>query len=127
MERIKKLLQRGFESSSVKTPAFRTFARLFKNDFTKELQSINATLEVYSVGHFYVSGFFKVGEQLFYFSISDVRNYAEHGHWGSVLVRTARHTKDFSGGTNTYTDGMSTGMMKEWARLSKHFGYLPRD
>jgi hypothetical protein len=127
MERIKKLLEKGFDSSPSKTPAFRTFARLFKNDFTKELQSVGAILEVYSVGHFYVSGFFKLNEQLFYFSISDVRMYSDQGHWSSILIRTAKHTKDFTGGTNTYTDGIGTGIMKEWVRVSKHYGVIPRD
>jgi hypothetical protein len=126
MKQIKALLERGFQSSSGKTPEFSAFARLFKKHFTKELESVGALLKVYSIGHFYVSGFFTIDEQLFYFSISDVRNYKEQGHWGSVLIRTAQHLKDFTGGTNTYTDGIQTGMMKEWVRISRHFGYLPK-
>lgn len=123
MEHIKALLQRGFQSSSGKTPEFTKFARLFKKHFTVELQSVGATLEKFNVGHFYLSGFFTLNGQLFYFSISDVRMYAEHGHWGSMLIRTAKHLKDFTGGTNTYTDGIKTGMIKEWVETSRHFGY----
>ena len=126
MERIKKLLQKGFQTSSGKTPEFKSFARLFKNDWTKELATVGATLEAFNVGHFYLSGFFTLQGQLFYFSISDVRMYQEHGHWGSILIRTAKNLKDYSGGTNTYTDGIGTGVIKEWLRLSRHFGYLPK-
>jgi hypothetical protein len=100
---------------------------MFKNDWKKELATVGATLEAYSVGHFYVSGFFKLNGQLFYFSISDVRNYSENGHWGSILIRTAQHLKDYSGGTNTYTDGIKTGILKEWVRMSRRFGYLPKE
>lgn len=127
MERIKKLLKKGFQSSSGKTPEFKSFARLFKNDFKKELDSIGATLEAFSVGHFYLSGFFKLNDQLYYFSISDVRMYTENGHWGSMLVRTAKSLKDFTGGTNTYTDGIKPGMMQAWVETSKRFGYIDRN
>lgn len=126
MEQIKALLQRGFQSSSGKTPEFAAFTRLFKKHFAKELETVGATLKVFSVGHFYVSGFFQLNEQLFYFSISDVRMYTDNGHWGSMLIRTAKNMKDYSGGTNTYTDGIQSGMMKEWVRMSKHFGFLPK-
>lgn len=126
MEQIKALLERGFQSSSGKTPEFAAFARLFKKHFAKELATVGATLKVFSVGHFYVSGFFELNGQLFYFSISDVRMYTDSGHWGSVLIRTAKDVKDFSGGTNTYTDGIKSGMIKQWVETSQRFGYMAR-
>ena len=57
----------GFESSSGKTPEFLTFFRTFKKEFRKELESIGATNIQINRGHFYVSGFFTVNGQCYYF------------------------------------------------------------
>ncbi len=52
--------------------------------------------------HYYVSGFIMgPGPKYVYFSISDVRWRAEWAErW--VLIRTAQHAKDFTGGVNNY-------------------------
>jgi len=105
MNRTKLLLAQGFESSSVKTPEFKSFARDFKREFTQELKSIDATNIKFSVGHFYVSGFFtsKTG-QVYYFSLSDVR-----GCPNQLMYRTAKDYKDYTGGMNQWTN-ISKGM-----------------
>lgn len=106
---LKKLQADDFESSSSKTPEFSTFARAFKKAISKELESVGAKLTDFSVGHFYISGFFKKGEQLFYFSISDVR----HGFGTELLYRTATSNKDYTGGSNQYVsigEGMAQNM-----------------
>jgi hypothetical protein len=99
MKKTVGLLKAGFESSSGKTPEFMHFTRVFKKEFTSELKSIGATDINFSVGHFYVSGFFTVHGQAYYFSLSDVR-------WGpsQLLYRTARDYKDYTGGTNRYAE-----------------------
>lgn len=102
---LAKLQANNFESSSSKTLEFSQFARDFKKEFIKELQTIGANFDSFGVGHFYVSGFFKKGEQLFYFSISDVR----HGFGTKLLYRTAKHNKDWTGGSNRYAQ-IETGM-----------------
>jgi hypothetical protein len=56
-------------------------------------------------GHFYLSGFFTKGEKIFYFSLSDVRGsdfVLGSGGDLDLLYRTAKHYKDWSGGTNCY-------------------------
>ena len=61
-------LKQDFESSSTRTQQFSSFARLFKKDFTKILQSISAEkIEISSTGHFCISGFFKIKEQIWYY------------------------------------------------------------
>jgi hypothetical protein len=103
------LLKQDFESSSGKTEQFKRFVRIFRNDFKKLLEvEFNATPIVFNVGHFEVSGFFRVPGQgsyelskfqtgVFYFSIGDVR-------WDkdSMLIRTAQNFQDYTGGTNEY-------------------------
>ena len=102
MKHTVSLLERGFESSSVKTPEFKAFARIFKKEFTSELKSIGATDIVFSVGHFYISGFFTIGTQAWYFSIPDVRG-SEH-KMPQLLYRIAKDYKDYTGGINHYAD-----------------------
>lgn len=97
MEKSLKLLKKGFESSSGLTPEFNTFYKTFKKEFTIELQTIGATDIRFSKGHFYFSGFYTVDNQIYYFSISDVRFFPT-----DILYRTAKNYSDFSGGSNNY-------------------------
>jgi len=102
------LLKKGFESSSGKTPEFMAFTKIFKKEFTCELESISATNIVFSIGHFYISGFFTVDGQVYYFSIPDVRgiNHCLANNPDScmcqLLYRTAKDYKDYTGGVNRY-------------------------
>ena len=89
-----------FESSSSRTPEYLAWHRLFKREFTKFLSSKGMTgIEIGNPNHFDLSGFFKDGakDQIWYFRIEDIR-------WSkqSMLIRTAQHYKDFTGGPNQY-------------------------
>lgn len=89
-----------FESSTGKTPEYLAWHRLFKREFTKFLESRGMTgIDIRKPNHFDMSGFFKDGakDQIWYFSISDLRGFKD-----SMLLRTAAHYKDFTGGTNQY-------------------------
>lgn len=91
-----------FVSSSAKTEQFRQFAQAFRREM-KQMLPKHLSIAAFSVGHFYVSGFIRNGNtgKLAYFSISDVRFWP--GEWYTkVLVRTAKSTKDFTGGMNQY-------------------------
>jgi len=107
MKKSLALLSKGFESSSGLTPEFAQFFRTFKSEFTKELKSLGATEIIFSRGHFYLSGFFTIDKQAFYFSLSDVRGNSRIGY--KLLYRTAQHYKDYSGGMNQYVI-IETGM-----------------
>ena len=115
MKKTLAFLLAGFESSCSLTPEFAQFFRTFKSEFTKELKSIGATNIIFSRGHFYVSGFYTIGIQAWYFSISDVRgmdyglcNYPDRC-MSQLLYRTAQHYKDYTGGYNRYVK-IETGM-----------------
>lgn len=91
-----------FQSSTTKTPEFKTFAREFKKAMQEQVKECFDIVN-YSVGHFYVSGFLKHKEtgEFWYFSISDVRGFGNE--WlQDVLYRTAEHEKDYTGGSNQY-------------------------
>ena len=100
MNQINALINGGFESSSNATPEFKAFARLFKRLFTKELAKKNCSLVKFNRGHFYVSGFFQKGTELYYFSVSDVRDSFST----KMLYRMAKNLKDYTGGSNQYVN-----------------------
>lgn len=117
MKQSVKLLKAGFESSSSTTPEFLQFFRTFKKEFTKELQSIGASNIEIGKGHFYVSGFFTLGTQAWYFSLSDVRgmdyglaNYPD-SCMNKLMYRTTKSYKDYTGGYNRYAK-IESGMAK---------------
>lgn len=112
MEKSINLLKKGFVSSSGTTQEFLNFYRTFKSEFTKELQSIGATDIQIGKGHFYVSGFFTIDGQAWYFSLSDVRGMEyclNQSCMGKLLYRTAKNYKDYTGGQNRFAK-IETGM-----------------
>ena len=115
MNKSIRLLKRGFQSSSQTTQEFLNFVRTFRSEFTKELLSIGATDIQIGKGHFYVSGFFTVDGQAWYFSLSDVRGMEyclNQSCMGKLLYRTAKNYKDFTGGQNRYAT-IETGMAQK--------------
>lgn len=91
-----------FESSSEKTPEFKEFAKDMKKYLQNQCQNYNLTLVNFSVWHFYLSWFFKLNDKFVYFSMPDVRDYAVHNRFTSILFRTAKNEKDFSWWSNNY-------------------------
>ena len=96
MKKSFELIKQEFESSSMKTPQYLAFHRTFKREFTKLLQSLGAeNVEVKKANHFDVFGFFTIANQIWYFSIGDLR-------WdkNTMLIRTAKNYVDYTGGSN---------------------------
>jgi len=125
MKRIADLILLGlsyFDSGSVNSEAFNDFFEKFKTSFTNELKKVKATNLQFSKGHFYISGFFTVGEQVMYFSISDVRSYMSTDWKGTpqMLIRRADHYKDYTGGANNMVT-IEPHMSKKIAQIA---GYV---
>lgn len=99
MEKIIQALQQTFESSSSRTQQYLDFHKLFDDEFTKVLAKLNCVAILISApNHFDVSGFFtSSSDQIWYFNLSDLR-------WSKdkLLIRTATHYKDYTGGSNEY-------------------------
>ena len=103
MEKLyKEYINFNFESSSGLTPEFRSFATKLKRRLTKAVEKEGLQLVDFSRGHFYCSGFAfnPVTGKYAYFNTGDVR-------WGIMgkpleqcLVRTAKNSKDYTGGQN---------------------------
>jgi len=110
MKETVKLLEAGFESSSGKTPEFLKFVKVFKKEFKKELEKHVGIKDIkFSVGHFYVSGFFTTNnDEIYYFTTPDVREYVHaiisnpYSVWCQLMYREAKDYKDYTGGVNRY-------------------------
>lgn len=100
MGKMDKWVGYKFYSSSQTTEEFASFARDFKSHIKKILPK-DAELIGWSRGHFEVSGFIKKDNKYVYFSASDVRFFLNEWY-NSVLIRTAKHEKDYIGGRNQY-------------------------
>lgn len=100
----------SFESSSSRTPEFSAFAGMFRSHIKWQAKENGLEVVNFSTGHFYCSGFFKnkITGKFAYFSISDVRHFKDS--WiNDVLLRTADHEKDYTGGRNQSTDIQTIG------------------
>ena len=111
---IKKALQIEFESCSGLTPQFAAFAKLFKAAMKAELEKVGATLVAFNRGHFTCSGFYQVGDKFGYFSIGDVRS--SHSP-GELMYRSAKSTKDYSGGSNNWGDFDNPNLFERMVKL----------
>jgi hypothetical protein len=105
MKKINLLFKQGFDSTN--KPEFIAFAKKFKNAIKKEIGLVKGELTAYRVGHFELSGFFRVRSHCYYFSFGDVR-------WGTgqLLWRRAKDEQDFTGGQNEYA-ALKDGMFEE--------------
>lgn len=93
---IEELNNTEFESSSEYTDQFKRFYNLFNREMRAFLKSVGATkIDIHRM-HFGASGFFTFGNQVWYFSLEDVR-------WDKVfLIRKAKDYKDYTGGSNLF-------------------------
>ena len=99
MKEIKRILKKGIQDDGCYTSQeFKSFARKFKNRFGKEVAKVGGINLQQNVGHYFISGFFTVGEQPYYYSLSDVRYFPDD----KLLIRTAKDYRDFTGGTNHF-------------------------
>ena len=112
---IKKWIGNNFESSSGLTREFADFAREYHRELKKALAP-SYIITGWSRGHFYLSAFvkdIKTGK-LVYISTSDVRG-GHSGWYNSILMRTAKHERDWTGGSNHFTT---------WPKIKEDIDYL---
>jgi hypothetical protein len=99
---IEKWLGYDFESSSYLTEEYALFDKEVKK-YIKGLLGEKLELVKWNRGHFYFSAFIKnkKTDKLVYISCSDVRGCSDNW-FNNLLIRTAEHEKDYTGGSNDY-------------------------
>ena len=115
---IKDYLDYEFVSSTVITEEFKQFFRRYRSALKKTLPD-GLKIIGFSPNHFCGSGFVTDGEHYVYFSFSDVRHFP-NAWYHNILIRTAKHEKDYRGGTNEYTSlpkfGEDVQRLLEWMK-----------
>lgn len=97
--------------------SFRKFCRTEKAWLKKVVTSMGGTNLMLSRGFYFYFGFFTAKNgQVYYFSISDIRHFND----GKMLIRTATHYGDFSGGQNQYAERTSAGVTKFLTQISRN-------
>lgn len=93
----------NFESSAHTTPEFTAFIHDFEGTLEEQCPS-DALFLRFTRNHFCGWGFFQhiPSGKWVYFSIPDVRFFPDEWHT-NILIRTAAHGEDYTGGTNHYT------------------------
>lgn len=92
-----------FESSCSLTPEFDEFRHDIKKHLKKMLDKNLELIMPFGTLHFAFSGFIKnkLTGKFVYFSCDDVRG--GNGWHDNLLIRTAKHDKDYTGGSNDWT------------------------
>ena len=80
---------------------YRQFQTKFRN-YLKTILPEGWELAEFHKNWFCCSAFFRNGDKYIYLSLSDVRGCNMSRLFDSILVRTARDCKDFTGGGNNY-------------------------
>lgn len=78
---------------------FLKFKRDFKKNIMKQLGE-GYSIEM-SDNKYDFHGFIKYEDSYMYFSIDDVR-YGDNAWYHCILIRSAKHNKDYIGGSNSY-------------------------
>lgn len=86
---------------------FKKFARAFRTTLKTEMQSIDAELESFSVGHYFISAFVRKNEKYIYISYNCPRydqpiDFSKSGAVDGVLYRKAKDAKDYHGEQNHF-------------------------
>jgi hypothetical protein len=96
---------------------FHSFQVAFINAMRKIARNNNAEIVNPSYGHYDMGGFFKKDNKYVYFSYSngvgyggrtycslkyDKHSYGNYGCCQPLLIRTAKHDRDYTGGTNNF-------------------------
>lgn len=97
--------------------AYVQFARDFRSDLKTMLKGTGWTVLPYKAGWFDFSGFLynEEKDRYVYFSISDVR-YRQDEWFERVLIRTAKHDKDWTGGGNHFCRFTEIPEVLTWIR-----------
>ena len=100
-ETLSEFLRWEFTSGSTTGEDFKVFAKLFLGA-VKSAVPPGAKMVNVSTGHYDLSGFVENDGKYVYFSISDVRHFPREWYT-NILIRTAKHEKDYTGGSNGHT------------------------
>lgn len=103
LQEMRRYLHKNIEDyGGITSPDYKTFERKYKNYLKKVANDIGGELVKFNPNHYEFSCFVKRNDKLVYISISDTR-YFKNEWYNNILIRTAKHEKDYTGGSNQHT------------------------
>lgn len=103
LNNLKKYLNNEFSSGGYTGDDYKSFQNKYINYLRSMCRSSGWELVKAGRNHYCFSAFIKNKQNKYvYLSISDVR-YFSNEWYKNILIRTAAHEKDYSGGRNNYT------------------------
>ena len=103
------------DAGAYKSDEFIQFAKDMKSTIRDICKEAGAELVKFSVGHYDVSGFVAKDGRYVYFSYNEPRNlpidFDRRDCMQGILMRTAQHDKDYTGGRNNFCTIYDFGSM----------------
>ncbi len=103
LQELKKYLNYEFSTGVYTGEDYKRFERKYINYLKAMCNEYNMQLVCVHKNHYNFTACFKRDNKYAYFSISDVRYYKNDWYY-NILIRTMKHAKDYTGGSNRYTD-----------------------
>ena len=97
MASVKSYKDQSFESSCYRTPQYIEFEKACRRELKKQCAAFGINIHSFHPNHFEWSAVLERDGKFVYVSLSDVRYW---NWYDSVLVRTMKHDKDWTGGSN---------------------------
>lgn len=111
MTTVKSYRNYSFSSGVRAGEDFLKFQRLCKSSLVRMCKPLGINLHTFNKGHYYFSAVLERDGRFIYVSISDVRYF--DNWYDTVLVRTMKHDRDWTGGPNNYTSWNNVGEMAD--------------
>lgn len=100
---LKPFMARDIENWGVTvSDDYKSFQTKYRNFLKKLCKENGYELVKFNPNHYNFSCFVKGNDKFVYISISDVR-YFKKEWFNNILIRSAKHEKDYTGGSNQYT------------------------
>lgn len=97
---VKKYIGHQFESSCMRTKEYIAFERRCKKELKDMCAKVGINVHSFNPNHFMWTAVLEKDGKFIYVSISDVRFW--NNWYNHILVRTMKHDKDWTGGSNNY-------------------------
>ena len=113
IQELQKYLHYEFSTGAITGEDYKTFERKYISYLKGICKQNNWDFIKANKNHYCFSAFLKVKGRYIYLSISDVR-YFENEWYKNILIRTAQNDRDYTGGSNHYTnlESLETNILK---------------
>lgn len=104
LRKLNEVLVKSYDHESEDVPRSKDFNRAYGNLIKAVIKGSGWEVATKSTSYCYYSAFLKNSEGKYVHIITEDFRYGRQDSWlNSILVRTAKHDRDYTGGSNNYT------------------------